>query len=113
MDLLLVFEAPDAGLRLAVCTAAALARDASERHQLAPGSAAALAEGLTGALLLAAAEPAGTRVDIHLECNGPLRGLLVDADGSGAVRGLVRVNELDLRGARVSGRAPIGPSQAL
>jgi len=44
-------------------------------------------------LLLAAHER--TRVDVQLECNGPLRGLLVDADESGAVRGLVRVNALE------------------
>ena len=102
MDLLLVLEAYEAGLNLAVCTASVLARDASERHQLASGSAAALAQALAGALLLAAIE-GGTdpRVDVQLDCGGPLRGLLVDADGSGAVRGLVRVNGLDRHGARV------------
>lgn len=105
MDLLLVLEAYDAGLSLAVCTASLLAREASERHHLASGSAAALAQALTGALLLAATECAGDpqapRVDVQLECGGPLRGLLVDADGSGAVRGLVRVNDLGREGARV------------
>jgi len=92
-DALLTLDAPKAGLRLVVCAAAAVAREASARHALAPGSAAALAQGLTAALLLAAHER--TRVDVQLECNGPLRGLLVDADESGAVRGLVRVNALE------------------
>lgn len=105
-DLLLVLEAP--GVRLAVCTASALARDAAARHELGAGSAAALAQGLTGALLLAATESAGARVDVQLECGGPLRGLLVDADGSGAVRGLVRVNDLDLRGGRGQAQVPPG-----
>jgi molecular chaperone Hsp33 len=92
-DSLLTLEAPDAGVRVAVCVSTALAREASARHGLASGSAAVLAQGLSGALLLAGHE--GTRVDVQLECNGPLRGLLVDADPSGAVRGLVRVNTLE------------------
>lgn len=113
MDLLLVLEAQEAGLQLAVCDGTLLAREASERHQLASGSAAALGQALTGALLIAATE-GGTepRVDVQLECGGPLRGLLVDADSSGAVRGLVRVNQLDRHGARVEGEprfAAAGP----
>jgi molecular chaperone Hsp33 len=91
-DRLVVFDAPDAGLRLAVCTASSVARDAAGRHGLAPGSACALSLGLTGALLLSAHEQA--RVDVQLECNGPLKGMLVDADETGAVRGLVRAGGL-------------------
>ena len=92
-DSLLTVEAPAAGLRLALCCAAGVARSASARHGLAAGSAAALAQGLTAALLLAGHQR--TRVDVQLECNGPLRGLLVDADESGAVRGLVRAKDLE------------------
>jgi molecular chaperone Hsp33 len=109
-DSLLIVAAPTAGMRLAVCGAPLLSREAAQRHGLAPGSAAALAQALAGSLLLAATDrpvgaPAG-RVDVQLECGGPLRGLLVDADGSGAVRGLVRVGSLDREGGRVeSGRA--------
>ncbi|OLD08194.1 MAG: hypothetical protein AUI90_07590 [Deltaproteobacteria bacterium 13_1_40CM_3_69_14] len=92
-DSLLTMEAASAGLRLALCSATGVARSASARHELAAGSAAALAQGLTAALLLAGHQ--GTRVDVQLECNGPLRGLLVDADESGAVRGLVRAKDLE------------------
>jgi len=92
-DALLTLDAPDAGLRLIVCTATRISREAAARHALAAGSSAALGQGLTAALLLAAHERA--RVDVQLECNGPLRGLLVDADEGGAVRGLVRVNTLE------------------
>jgi molecular chaperone Hsp33 len=114
MDLLLVLEAYEAGLNLAVCTASLLARDAAGRHQLASGSAASLAQALSGALLIAATE-GGTdpRVDVQLECGGPLRGLLVDADGSGAVRGLVRVNGLDRHGARVAAEPRVGAAGPL
>lgn len=89
-DSVLTLEAPAAGLRLVVCTARDVALDASARHGLAPGSAGALAHGMMGALLLAVYE--GARVDVQLECNGPLRGLLVDGDETGVVRGLTRVN---------------------
>lgn len=109
-DSVLTLDAPAAGLRLLVCTARDLSRDASARHGLAPGSAAVLAEALTAALLLAVHE--GARVDVQLQCNGPVRGLLVDADGSGAVRGLVRVNTL--RGGPIrSGRARFDPRPLL
>jgi molecular chaperone Hsp33 len=91
-DSVLSLEAPEAGLRLLVCTARELSLEAAARHQLAPGSAGALAQGLTAALLLAAHDRA--RVDVQLECNGPLRGLLADADEGGTVRGLVRVSPL-------------------
>jgi molecular chaperone Hsp33 len=96
-DRLLIFEAKDAGLRLCVCTAAGVARDAAARHGLASGSACALSLGLTGALLLSAHEQA--RVDVQLECNGPLKGMLVDADQTGAVRGLVRAGGLQAQPA--------------
>jgi molecular chaperone Hsp33 len=101
-DLLLLFRLPAAGLRLAVCATPRLSLEAATRHGLAEGSAAALAQGMAGALLLAATEqatgPGAARVDLQLDCSGPLRGLLVDADGAGAVRGLTRVNDLDRRG---------------
>jgi molecular chaperone Hsp33 len=101
-DQLLLFLAKDADARLAVCVARELSGEAAGRHTLAPGSAAALAQALTGTLLLAASDRAvpQTRVDVQLECGGPLKGLLTDADSSGAVRGLVRVNELDRTGRR-------------
>ena len=77
-DLLLVLEAPNCGVRLAVCTAPLLSREASRRHGLADGSAGALAQGLAGSLLLAATDraddPGEARVDVQLECKGPLRG---------------------------------------
>lgn len=109
-DSLLIFHA--AGLRLAVCTATNLSREAAGRHGLASGSAAVLGQALAGTLLLAGTDRAAAaqaRVDVQLECGGPLRGLLVDADGSGAVRGLVRVNALARNGARVEepGREPL------
>src|SRR5439155_25398852 len=62
---------------LAICVASEVAREAGRRHRLQRGSEAALGQALTGALLVAAAQ--SQRVDVQLECAGPLRGLLVDA----------------------------------
>jgi molecular chaperone Hsp33 len=89
--MLLTFEAP--GMRVLVCVVREAAREAQRRHHLAAGSAAALAQAMAGALLLAAHDQ--TRVDVQLECNGPLQGLLVDAEPDGAIRGLVRVGTLE------------------
>ena len=105
-DRLLVFDAPGRGAKLAVCTAAELSREAARRHSLAEGSAAALGQALAGTLLLTAADPrapADARIDMQLECTGPLRGALTDADVRGSVRGLVRSRSLDRRGIRIDG----------
>src|SRR5207248_10420654 len=114
-DQLLVFVAKDAGARLAVCVTSALAREAAGRHALAPGSASALAQALAGTLLLAASErrPPQARVDVQLECVGPLKGLLTDADGPGAVRGLVRVNGLHRDGSRAASAGGPAPGEPL
>jgi len=114
-DQLLVFAALETDARLAVCVAPKLAQEAARRHALAPGSASALAQALAGTVLLAASDrsPPQARVDVQLECGGPLKGLLTDADGSGAVRGLVRVNGLDRNGRRAAAAGEAGPGELL
>jgi molecular chaperone Hsp33 len=114
-DQLLVFAAPEADARLAVCVVPELAREAAGRHVLGAGSASALAQALAGTVLLAASDhgPPQARVDVQLECGGPLRGLLTDADASGAVRGLVRVNGLDRNGGRPAASGMDAPDDRL
>jgi molecular chaperone Hsp33 len=110
-DRLLVFDAPDRSAKLAICTAAELSRDAAARHALAEGSAAALGQAFAGTLLLTAADPDAprdARIDVQLECTGPLKGLFTDADAGGAVRGLVRVSSLDREGAPAIAQAFTG-----
>jgi molecular chaperone Hsp33 len=92
-DRLLICEGE--GVLFYACVAQEPMADAASRHGLAAGSAAALGQALCGALLLAVHSQ--TRVDVQLECPGPLRGLLADADASGAARGLVRVPDLPVR----------------
>ena len=109
-DELLVFEGAH-GARLAVCRAERVAREATLRHGLAPGSAAALAQALAGTLLVADSDPHQGRVDVHLRCPGPVQGLLTDADARGAVRGLVRVTNLGRDGKPAQG-GDDAPSEA-
>lgn len=83
------------GVLFYACVAPGLQADAARRHGLSAGSAGALGQAMCGALLLAVHSQ--TRVDVQLDCAGPLRGLLADADASGAARGLVRVSDLPAR----------------
>jgi len=77
-------------LRLVLALTSDLSRRARELASMRPGSAAVLAQGLTAGLLLAALQKERTRLNLQLECDGPLRGLFVDASSSGEVRGYVK-----------------------
>lgn len=68
-----------------------LAREARKRHKLAPSSAAMLGQGLVAGTLLAALQKEETtRINLQLECNGPIRGIFVDSHPNGRVRGYAR-----------------------
>ena len=78
------------GLRALVVGVGDLARMTRMLHGLAPTSAWVFAEALAGAALLAALQKDEERINLQLECAGPLRGLFVDADSRGNLRGYVR-----------------------
>jgi len=77
-------------LRVVLALTSDLSHRARELASMRPGSAAMLAQGLTAGLLLAALQKERTRLNLQLECDGPLRGLFVDASSSGEVRGYVK-----------------------
>lgn len=77
-------------LRVVFALTGDLCRHARSLARLLPGSAALLAQGLTAGLLLGALQKERTRLNLQLECDGPLRGLFVDATSSGEVRGYVK-----------------------
>jgi molecular chaperone Hsp33 len=83
-----IFQQHDVRVVLAITTG--LSRHARGVHQAHPASAAVLAQGLTGAVVLAALQKERTRVSLQLECDGPLRGFFADADTEGKVRGYVK-----------------------
>jgi molecular chaperone Hsp33 len=75
------------------------ARILASRHLCGPTAGLALAEGLTAAALLSnqAATP-DEAAALHLSCDGPLQGLLVEALGCGSLRGYTRrkvLNDFD------------------
>lgn len=78
------------GLRVVLVLTGELSRRARELAGMRPGSASLLSQGLTAGLLLAALQKERSRLNFQLECDGPLRGLFVDASSSGEVRGYVK-----------------------
>ena len=84
-------------LSVAVVTAAA--REARHCHGLKMGSSVVLAEAMAGAILLASLQKDTVRINLQVECDGPLRGLLVDAGSDGSVRGYVKNQYLEALGA--------------
>ncbi len=80
----------ESDLRVVLVTATGLARRARELHRSAPGSALLMAQGLTAGALMGSLQKSEARINIQLECDGPLRGLFVDADSTGMLRGYVK-----------------------
>ncbi|BDG10168.1 Hsp33 family molecular chaperone HslO [Anaeromyxobacter paludicola] len=85
----------DRGLRAVFVRVTETARIARMLHGLYPTSARLFAEALAAGLLTAALQKDGSRVNLQLACDGPLRGLLVDAGQDGSVRGYVRSPQVD------------------
>src|SRR5688572_10476145 len=85
---------PSANLKWAVCLTPGLCAQAQRLHGLAEGSAAMLGEAINAAALLAALQKGNSRINLQVECDGPLRGLFVDASADGDVRGYVKEPQL-------------------
>ena len=81
----------DLGLRAVFVRVGDTARASRTLHGLSPTTAHLFAEALAAAALFGAAQDQGGRVNLQIACDGPLRGLLVDADPGGGLRGWVRV----------------------
>jgi molecular chaperone Hsp33 len=95
-------------LRVILVEATDLSRLARMLHGLAPTSASIFSEALTAGLLLGALQKDQTRINLSLEVDGPLSGLLVDADTAGNIRGRVRQP-----GVHFPGDPAVGPRAAL
>ncbi len=85
-------------LKAVAVVATVAAQEGRLLHQLKPVSAALLAQALCGGALMAALQKDDSRVNLQLECDGPLRGLFVDATASGQVRGYVKNIWLEVMG---------------
>lgn len=80
----------DLDLRVIVVTCTQAAREAARRHKAARAAAGVLAQGLTASLLIGALQKEDTRINVQVECDGPVRGMFLDADNEGNVRGYVK-----------------------
>jgi molecular chaperone Hsp33 len=99
------------GLRGVFVRVADTARMARVLHGLYPTSARLFAQGLAAGALLGALQKREGRVNLQLECDGPLGGLFVDADADGNLRGYVRGPAVNFPGDPGRGaRAALGGS---
>jgi molecular chaperone Hsp33 len=89
---------PARGLRAIFARVGDTARMTRLLHGLSPTAAHAFAEGLAAGALVGALQKTAARVNLQLAGNGPLRGLFVDADPEGNVRGYVRAPAVHLPG---------------
>jgi molecular chaperone Hsp33 len=82
---------PSRGLRALFVRVGDISRMVRVLHGLTPTTGRLFAELLAGGALVGALQKEeGTRVNLQLEGDGPVRGLFVDADPDGNVRGYVR-----------------------
>jgi molecular chaperone Hsp33 len=102
---------PPRGLRAVLARVGDTARMARVLHGLYPTSAHLFAQTLAAGAVLGALQKDGGRVNLQLECDGPVAGLFVDADTSGNVRGYVRRPAVSFPGEPAHGaRAALGGS---
>jgi molecular chaperone Hsp33 len=94
---------PEHGVRVVFARVGDTGRMARMLHGLYPTAARLFAEAMAGGLLLAALQKDRARVNLQLACDGPLRGLLVDADAEGNVRGYVRQPKVNFPGDPAKG----------
>lgn len=102
---------PSRGLRIIHCRVTDTARIARMLHAFTPTTARLFAESLAAGLLVASLQKGQSRVNLQIECDGPVRGLFIDADPDGNVRGYVRAPHVHFPGDPAAGvRAALGGS---
>lgn len=92
MDEVVMGVLPEYELRVVLVTSTQVAQTARQKHGARGAAAHVLGESITAAALLSALQlqKSKAKVNLQLECDGPLRGLFVESDSGGGVRGYVK-----------------------
>lgn len=89
-DSMIRATAADGRIRAVVAITTGIAEEARRRHQSSPTATVALGRALTGGLLLSSVlQKSEGRLTVRIIGDGPLGGIVVDADQNGNVRGYV------------------------
>lgn len=94
-DRLVRGTAADGSIRCLAAVTTNLVSEAASRHQVTATVAAALGRTLTGTLLLASGLKDLDRLTVQITGDGPVGGIICEANSSGQVRGYVRNPEAD------------------
>jgi molecular chaperone Hsp33 len=102
----------DGDLMVCVAVVTDAAREARTRHRLQSVSASLLGQGLAGGLLLGSLQKSDSRINLQVECDGPLAGFFVDANSTGDCRGYAKnpALEVELGEGPFRWRAALGNS---
>ncbi len=88
------------GLSASIAVVTEAAREGRKLHGLHDVSAMLLGQAMAAGALLVSLQKDQTRVNLQIECDGPMRGLFVDAGADGYLRGYVKNLYLDVEGQR-------------
>ncbi len=88
----------ESNLRVLLAVTSETSRQAREKAGLWPTSAVLLSQGLTAGALMGALQKEKSRINVQLECDGPLRGFFVDSDTEGHIRGYVKNPNVEFSG---------------
>ncbi len=96
MDKLINGTAADGTIRLIAAVTTSTVAEAVRRHQTSPTASAALGRMLTGVALLGASLKEFDRLTVRIDADGPIGGIITEANNAGDVRGYVRNPEAEL-----------------
>lgn len=106
-DYLLRATSKDGSIRALVATTTNLVAEAQRRHDTAATATAALGRALTAAGLFAATLKDGESITLRFIGDGPIGGIITEADHAGNIRGYVQEPHADLP-ARPDGKLDVG-----
>lgn len=85
----------EANVRALACITTGLADEARRLHDTSPTVSAALGRALSAGALMGALLKRGQRVGLKFEGTGPMKKIIVEADGRGTIRGCVGVPRVE------------------